>query len=210
MYYVSTGAAGSIDVSQNAAANGVLTYTIGATDNVACTMSAVAPSMRMRSGKKFFMTARFKVDVVTAGSTILNAELFIGATSLNATGAHTDIFNAGGTAVVADDHVGWICLDPGASLYHGMTENDVGTITDTGLDVTDNEWIDVGMYYDGTDVELFQKQPAPSGNDVMHTIGKYTPTAIPVSVIGPTVSMKTGEAKARTLYVDYLFIACER
>jgi hypothetical protein len=80
-------------------------------------------------------------------------------------------------------------------------ENDVRDHVPLGTAMVDATWYKASIYFDGTDIYYYV-------NDVR--AGAFTPTAIPVSQVGPAVWFKNGEAKIKTLLVDYIFVAAER
>lgn len=213
IYYITDNAGAVIDVTQNARSNGVLSMTLGATDNIYCGAYPVACSMRLHAAKKFWMSTRFRFSH-TAG-TVNNSELFIGLTADGHT-AHTDLFNAAGTAMAGTDYIGWILLDGTASIYQVSAENTSGWTVDTTLDAEQTTWYELALYYDGDSTyHLWGKVLRGTTPPHMYAVpylGNYDigGSGLPVSAVGPCISFKNGEAKAKLLLVDYLFACCER
>ena len=176
--------------------DGCLSIVTTAADNESGLIQTSSPGWVLTSGKKFLMETKF--ELTTTAGTIEQAELFIGLAT-NQTGA--DFFATDGTARTFDDGIGWYSPDADTDIDLICGEADVFDNVTVKATYVTATWYTMSMYYDGTDIYTWV-----NGVDS----GCLTPSAIPVSVVGPTFYMKTGEAKANTLLVDYLMVAKER
>jgi len=176
--------------------DGCLKIVTTAADNESVLIQTLSPGFVMTAGKKFFMEAKFEVTH-TAG-TISENEIFIGLSSYQ-TGANW--FATNGSARTFDDGIGWYSPDAEASIELIVGENDVFDTVDAIATYATATWYTCTCYYDGTNIEYSVNGTAG---------GTFTPDQIPVSVVGPTIYLKTGEAKVHQLLVDYLMIAKER
>jgi len=151
----------------------------------------------MKDDKKFIMEARFEITH-TAGTISAN-ELFIGLTSYSASA--TAFFATNGSARTFDDGIGWYSPASDTDIDVIVGENDVFDNTTVISTYATATWYTMSLYYDGDDIFLYK-----NGTHV----ATMTPSAIPVSVVGPVFFLKTAEAKVHQLLVDYLFVASER
>jgi hypothetical protein len=196
--YSSPGAS-TISFVTDADANGALSMVTTAADNIVMYAYSVANGMRMRSGKKFFMRTRFEP---TVAGTIGQEEIFIGlADQVSIAASATAFMTANGIALATDDAIGFVSYDGSAEVSVVVSENDVRDHVPVGTAMVSATWMDLAIYFDGTDIYYYV-------NDV--AAGAFTPTAIPVSPVGPMFWFKNGEGQIKTLLVDYLFVACER
>lgn len=192
---VSTNATVSL-VTDTDALNGCFKVVTTAADNEHCQLTTTSPAWVLTSGKKFLMETKFEITH-TAGSVEQN-ELFIGLASNQAT---TNFFAADGAARTFDDGIGWYSPDADTDIDVICGENDVYDNVTVKATYLTAIWYTMSLYYDGTDIYTWV-----DGADS----GKLTPAQVPVSVVGPAIYFKSGEAKVHQLLVDYLFIAKER
>lgn len=165
-----------------------------ATDNAYGHVYCALPSLNLESGKKFIMEVSFEITH-TAGNIDQN-EWFLGLASAQ-TG--TNFWKS--SARTFDDGIGFYSYDGDADFDLIVGENDVfDNVTMKATYVTAT-WYRAAVYYDGTDCHCYL-------DDV--SVASLTPSAIPVSAVGPTIFLQTGEAKVHQLLVDYIFVARER
>ena len=177
---------------------GVLALTLGGADNDSGGLYLVEAPFQMSGTKRAYFQCKFNLTLATG--TIAANELFIGLSSLQAP------FDAGGTALAADDMLGFYKFDGDAAMSVTQRENDVGSTDSAVLTPTDGAWFTVGIYYDGSEAKFY----ASAGNsDDMGLVATLTATDV-TSVVSPHVFIKGGEAKANVLNVDYTFTAVER
>lgn len=188
---------GTASVTTDAGAlDGALKFVTTAADNEQCLLQTPSGGFTMTSGKKFFMEAKFEITH-TAGNIDQN-EIFIGLASFQAT---TNFYLADGTARTFDDGIGWDSPDGTADLNFIIGEADVFDTTAHVTTYATATWYTLSVYYDGTNCYLY------TNGTLVKTL---TPDQIPVSVVGPTIYMKTGEGKVHQLLVDYLLVVKER
>lgn len=195
-----TVAAESIGIAQDADANGCLSLSVLSADNAQVYGYTLAPAMRMRAGKKFFLQTRIEITE-EAGGTIGQEEFFVGLADNAGFATIANFMSANGLALTTDDCVGFVSYDGSAETNVVIGENDVRDTVPVGAAMVDATWVKYTIYFDGTDLYYFVNDAAA---------GAFTPTAIPVSPVGPAYYLKAGEDKNKTLLVDYLFVACER
>ena len=183
-------------VTDAGALDGALKIVTTAADNESGLIQTLSPGFVMTSGKKFFMETKFEITH-TAG-TISENELFIGLASYQ-TGAN--FFATNGTARTFDDGIGWYSPDADTDIDMIVGENDVYDNTTVISTYATATWYTCTLYYDGTDIKTWVNGVAT---------GTITPDQIPISVVGPTIYFKSGEAKVHQLLVDYLMVAKER
>lgn len=165
-----------------------------ATDNAYGHVYSGLPGLNLVSGKKFIMETYFEITH-TAGNIDQN-EWFIGLAS-----AQTGTGFWKSTARTFDDGIGWYSYDGDTDFDLIVGENDVFDNVTVKATYATATWYRASVYYDGTDCYCYL-------ND--DSVAKLTPSAIPVSAVGPCFFLQTGEAKVHQLLVDYLFVARER
>ncbi|MBW2003090.1 MAG: hypothetical protein JRI72_00535 [Deltaproteobacteria bacterium] len=183
-------------VTDSDSPNGCLKVVTTAADNESGLIQTISPGWVLTSDKKFLMEVRFEITH-TAGNIEQN-ELFLGLASYQ-TGAN--FFATAGTTRTFDDGIGWYSPDADTDIDLICGENDSFDNVTVKATYATATWYTMSMYYDGTDIYTWV-----NGTDS----GSLTPSAIPVSVVGPTFYFKSGEAKVHQLLVDYLFCAKER
>jgi len=176
--------------------NGCLKIITTAADNESVIVQTTSPGWVLTSGKKFLMETRFEITH-TAGNVEQN-EFFIG---LATSQAGANWFATDGTARTFDDGIGWYSPDADTDIDVICGEDDVFDNVTVKATYVTATWYIMTIYYDGTDIYTYVNGAAS---------GALTPSAIPVSVIGPCFYLKSGEAKIHQLLVDYLFVAKER
>jgi len=191
----STNATASVTTDAGAI-DGALKFTTTAADNEQCLLQTPSGGFTMTSGKKFFMEAKFEITHVTGD--IAQNEIFIGLATFAAT---TSFYASDGTARTFDDGIGWDSPDATADLNFIVGVGDAYDTTAHVSTYATATWYTLGIYYDGTTITLYTNGVA---------VKTLTPDQIPTTIVGPTIYMKTGEAKVHTLLVDYLLVVKER
>jgi len=174
--------------------NGNLVATTGAADNENMHFYTVSPCWRLESGKKFFFEARFEVTATNVDEN----EIFIGLATNQTT---TNFFAADGTARTFDDGIGFYSTDGDTDIDVIVGEADVFDNVTIKTAYVTATWYTMSIYYDGTGITCYVDGTA---------VAKLTPSAIPVSAIGPAMWFKSGEAAAHILKVDYITAIKER
>jgi len=195
-YTVVASANTTVSLTTDAAAPaGCFKVVTTAADNEHCQLTTTSPAWIMTANKKFLMEAYFEITH-TAGNIAQN-ELFIGLASNQAT---TDFFAADGSARTFDDGIGWYSPDADTDIDLICGEADVFDNVTVIATYATATWYKVSLYYDGADIYTWVNGT--------HT-GYLTPAQIPISVTGPAIYFKSGEAAVHQLLVDYLLIARE-
>lgn len=176
---------------------GCLKIVTTAADNEYGWLQTLAPGFAMKSGKKMLFETRFEITH-TAGNIAQN-ELFIGLASYSAN--VTAAFATNGATMAADDAIGLYTPDADANINFVVREADVADSQIIKSTYATATWYIMSTYYDGTDIFLYVDNVAA---------GILNPDQIPVSVVGPSIFFKSGEAKVHQLLVDYIFCAFER
>lgn len=177
------------------AANGALSIgNGGANDNESGLIQTISPGWILTSGKKFVMETSFEITAANVD----DVELFIGL-GTSQTGAN--FFATNGTARTFDDGIGWYTTDGDTDIDVICGENDVFDNVTVKATYVTATWYRMSIYYDGTDITCYVDDVA---------VAKLTPSAIPISVTGPTIYFKSGAGEAQAFLCDYLLIAKER
>lgn len=174
--------AGSATEALSNAANGVLLITNDAADNDSDEFQLTAESFKLASGKPLWIEGRFKVSDATQsdflfGLCITDTALIDGLT----------------------DGVYFLKDDGDANIDFHVEKNSTDTSSDTGVDLVDDTWIQLGFYFDG------------AGNVTPYVdgvAGTTVTTNIPDDEeLTVSFGIQNGEAVAKTLSVDYIRVA---
>jgi len=163
---------------------GLLLITNTAADNDLVALQKKGESFRFASGKKLFFEARLKVNDATQSDLVVGLQI-TDATPLDVT-----------------DGVFFIKDDGSTSVVLRVEKNNTATATTVGTMANDT-FIRLGFYYDGdSQIQYF----------VDGTLGGASVTTNLPDDEDLTVSfaIQNGEAVAKTMTVDYIFVAKER
>ncbi|GAF88919.1 unnamed protein product, partial [marine sediment metagenome] len=187
-----------MDVVEDDDANGCLSILTTADDDDLGYGYTVADSMRLRDGKKFFMKTKFELTVTTVATSCL----FIGLCDSLSPATSTPAFMpaTGLHPVASDDVIGFVKYNAESIVNGVIGENNVHDHVPLHTMVT-AVWVTLGMYFDGTDLYMYV-------NDV--PAAAITPSAIPISQMGPVFWLRAHADEVTQLLVDYLFVAAER
>jgi hypothetical protein len=163
---------------------GLLLITNTAADDDLVSLQKVGESFRFASGKKLFFEARFKVSDVTESDVVIGLQI-------------TDT-----TPLDVTDGVFFIKADGAATVSLRVEKNNTATAT-TVATLADDTFVRLGFYYDGaSSIQYFV-------NGVLG--GTSVTTNLPDDEdLTPTIAIQNGEAVAKTMTVDYVFVAKER
>ncbi len=167
------------------AAGGVLEITNDDADDDSDELQLVGESIILASGKPVVFLARIKVDDAT------DSDLFVG---LSAT--DTDIL--GGT----DNGVLFQKDDGDANLDFGCRAAGAGSLSDTGVDLSDDTWIVVGFRWDGFGTVTPFYSTDASGKNVTELTA--VTTNIPTTEMRISFGVRNGEAAVKKVSVDYI------
>ena len=164
---------------------GLLLLTNTAADNDLVALQKVGNSFTFESGKKLFFEARFKVSDATQSDLVMG---------LQVTDA-TPLAVANGVFFIKNDGVATVDLV--------LTKASTSTTNSSVATMVNDTFIRLGFYYDGTDL-VYSVNGTVAGTSVV--------TNLPLSSTNLTVSfaIQNGEAVAKTMTVDYIFVAKER
>lgn len=164
---------------------GLLLITNTAADNDLVAMQKVGESFRFAAGKKLFFEARFKVSDATQSDVAIGLQI-------------TDT-----SPLDVTDGVFFLKADGSTSVSLLVEKNNTATTTSSVATLANDTYITLGFHYDGESSVYY------SVNGVV--TGKSATTNLPDDE-DMTVSMaiQNGEAAAKTMTVDYIFVAKER
>lgn len=163
---------------------GLLLLTNTAADNDLVALQKVGESYRFASGKKLFFEARFKVSNATQSDVVMGLQI-------------TDT-----TPLDVTDGVFFLKSDDSTTISLLVEKNNTATTTSVGT-LADDTYIRLGFYYDGnSSIQAFVN-------------GTYVATSATTNLVDDedlTVSfaIQNGNAVARTMTVDYIYVAKER
>lgn len=163
---------------------GLLLLTNTAADNDLVALQKVGESYRFASGKKLFFEGRFKVSNATESDVVMGLQI-------------TDA-----TPLDVSDGVFFLKSDGSTTISLLVEKNGTATTTSVGT-LADDTYIRLGFYYDGnSSIQAFVN-------------GTYVATSATTNLVDDedlTVSfaLQNGNAVARTMTVDYVYVAKER
>jgi len=163
---------------------GLLLLTNTAADNDLVALQKVGESYRFASGKKLFFEGRFKVSNATESDVVMGLQI-------------TDT-----TPLDVSDGVFFLKSDGSTTISLLVEKNGTATTTSVGT-LADDTYIRLGFYYDGnSSIQAFVN-------------GTYVATSATTNLVDDedlTVSfaLQNGNAVARTMTVDYVYVAKER
>lgn len=174
---------------------GLLVLTLGGADNDTGQLQITSAPFQTNGKKLYF---EIKLNLTLATGTVAANEIYVGLAGLQTT---TNFVNAGGTALTADNFMGFTKFDTQSKYNACLRASDVES-TDIGVSATITDTVDttLAFYYDGLDVYFYENQA------LIARLNNNIPTAI----MSPVIVVKAGEAKANILKVDYVLVAAER
>ena len=164
---------------------GLLLITNTAADNDLVALQKKGNSYTFAAGKKLFFEARFKVSDATQSDLVMGLQV-------------TDT-----TPLAVANGVFFIKNDGAATVDFVLTKSSTSTTTSSVATMANDTFIRLGFYYDGSAMSYFI-------DGVL--AGTCAVTNLPLSTTALTVSfaLQNGEAAAKTMTVDYIFVAKER
>lgn len=164
---------------------GLLLLTNSAADNDLVSLQKVGESFRFASGKKLFFEARFKVSDATQSDVVIGLQI-TDATPLDVT-----------------DGVFFIKDDGSTSFALRVEKNNTATATTSVATLADDTFITLGFYYDGASAIEYSVNGVVKGTSVTTNLPDDEDMTV-------TFAIQNGEAAAKTMTVDYIFVAKER
>lgn len=165
--------------------DGILLITNAAADNDMTGMNKVGESFLFETNKKLLFKSRFKVSDATQSDFVMGLQI-------------TDT-----TPLAVTDGVFFQKDDGDANLDFHVTKDSTATDSTALATVADDTFLDVGFYYDGdSEIKIFVD------NDL---VGTSVVTNLPDDEeLTISLAIQNGEAVAKTMSVDYIFVAKER
>lgn len=184
---ITTTEAGAGDATEAVgnADGGVLVITNDAADNDADFLQWGRETFRIAAGKKLWFKARLKVSDATQSDLVFGLQI-------------TDT-----TPLAVSDGIYFQSDDGDANLDFHVTKNGTSSSKTAAATLADDTWIEAGFYYNGVDT-------------VEAWVGAAKVADLPVTNLPDdedlTISfgIQNGEAAAKVLSVDYIFVAKER
>jgi hypothetical protein len=164
---------------------GILSITNSAGDDDSTVLIKKPETLTIESGKKTIFKARFSVSDATQSDFIIGIRI------------------AGTSVIAPSDAIIFSKDDGNTNLYFSLRKNSVATSTSTIATIADDTYIEVAFVYNGTNkVDYFVNN---------QKLGYLGITNLPNDEeLSAGFSIQNGEAVAKTIKVDYLFVAKER
>lgn len=167
----------------------LITNTAGASDS--CFLqwqgknagTAIAPFL-ITAGKRVWFKARFKVSDATLSNIVMGLQ------------------SVDTTPLAVTDGVFFLKPTGAATLNFIVEASSTLTTTTAVATLANNTWIDVGWQYNGIDKIIYYINNASVGTSVI--------TNMPTAALTASFGIQNGEAVAKNMTVDYIFVAEER
>jgi hypothetical protein len=164
---------------------GLLLVTNTAADNDLVGIQKKGESFRFASGKKLFFEARFKVSDATQSDLAIGLQI-------------TDT-----TPLDITDGVFFLKADGSTSVSFLVEKNNTATTTSAVATMADDTFITLGFNYNGGSVMEYCVNGVVAGTSAVTNLPDDEDLAI-------SFALQNGEAVAKTMTVDYIFVAKER
>jgi len=164
---------------------GLLLITNTAADDDLVSLQKVGESYRFASGKKLFFEARFKVSDATQSDLVIGLQI-------------TDT-----TPLDVTDGVFFIKADGAATVNLLVEKNNTATTSSAIATMANDTFIRLGFYYDGDSQIQYFVNGTLGGASVTTNLPDDEDLTV-------TFAIQNGEAVAKTMTVDYIFVAKER
>ena len=164
---------------------GLLLLTNTAADDDLVALQKVGESFRFEAGKKLFFEARFRVSDATQSDVVMGLQI-------------TDT-----TPLDVTDGVFFIKADGSTSVSLLVEKNNTATTTASVATLANNTFVSLGFYYDGVSQVQYFVNGVSAGASVTTNLPDDEDMTI-------SFALQNGEAVAKTMTVDYIFVAKER
>ena len=164
---------------------GLLLITNTAADNDLVSLQKKGESFRFESGKALFFEARFKVSDATQSDVVIGLQI-------------TDT-----TPLDVSDGVFFIKADGAATVNFLVEKNNTATTASAIATMANDTFIRLGFYYDGASAVQYFVNGTYTGSSVTTNLPDDEDMTI-------TIAIQNGEAAAKTMTVDYVYVAKER
>jgi hypothetical protein len=164
---------------------GLLLITNTAADDDLVALQKVGESYRFASGKELFFEARLKVSDATQSDVVIGLQI-------------TDT-----TPLDVSDGVFFIKADGSTSVSLLVEKDGTATTTSSVATMANDTFISLGFYYDGASSIQYFVDGVVKGTSVTTNLPDDEDMTV-------TIALQNGEAVAKTMTVDYVFVAKER
>jgi hypothetical protein len=164
---------------------GLLLITNTAADDDLVALQKVGESYRFASGKELFFEARLKVSDATQSDVVIGLQI-------------TDA-----TPLDVSDGVFFIKADGSTSVSLLVEKNGTATTTSGVATMANDTFISLGFYYDGASSIQYSVNGVVVGTSVTTNLPDDEDMTV-------SIALQNGEAVAKTMTVDYVFVAKER
>jgi hypothetical protein len=164
---------------------GLLLITNTAADDDLVALQKVGESYRFASGKELFFEARLKVSDATQSDVVIGLQI-------------TDA-----TPLDVSDGVFFIKADGSTSVSLLVEKNGTATTTSSVATMANDTFISLGFYYDGASSIQYFVDGVVKGTSVTTNLPDDEDMTV-------SIALQNGEAVAKTMTVDYVFVAKER
>jgi hypothetical protein len=164
---------------------GLLLITNTAADDDLVALQKVGESYRFASGKELFFEARLKVSDATQSDVVIGLQI-------------TDA-----TPLDVSDGVFFIKADGSTSVSLLVEKNGTATTTSSVATMANDTFISLGFYYDGASSIQYSVNGVVTGTSVTTNLPDDEDMTV-------SIALQNGEAVAKTMTVDYVFVAKER
>lgn len=163
---------------------GVLLITNDAADNDADFFQKIGESFKMVAGKKAWFKARFKVSDATQSDFVMGLQI-------------TDT-----TPLAVSDGI-WFQKDDGDTQLDFHVANSSAQTDQANVHtMADATYVEVAWYYNGDDeIQVFVDDAV---------VATVATTNLPATELTVSFGIQNGEAVAKTMSIDYIFVAKER
>lgn len=169
---------------------GVLLLTNSAADNDLNALQKVGESFKFEAGKKLFFKARFAVSDATESDFVIGLQI-------------TDT-----TPLAVTDGVYFRKDDGDANLDFVVVKDSTVSTATAIATVANNTYLTVGFYYNGVDEVVYA---ASVDNNNPTVLGKLPIDNLPDDEeLTISFGIQNGEAVAKTMSIDYIFVSKER
>ena len=169
---------------------GVLLLTNSAADNDLNALQKVGESFKFEAGKKLFFKARFAVSDATESDFVVGLQI-------------TDT-----TPLAVTDGVYFRKDDGDANLDFVVIKDSTASTATAIATVANNTYLTVGFYYNGINEIVYA---ASANNNNPTILGKLAVTNLPDDEeLTISFGIQNGEAVAKTMSIDYIFVSKER
>lgn len=155
-----------------------------ATNDDLVSLQNTVESFTFTAGQRLFFEARIAVDDAT------QSDVLVG------------LLHQTTTPFAPTDGVYFVKLDGDTALDFVEEAGDTAT-TESGIsDMADDTFITVGFYYDGVETVVYAVDGV--------VVGSIDITNLTEDLLTPTFAVRNGEGAAKTMTIDYIYVAKER